>query len=260
MILSRKILFSVLNNLDKIVSGQFTEETVKLLLIDLREPAKAMLPFPEMDPKHIEARRRFIEVCDFIAHPNKDRGDLEKEIRAHAEKMADAFQLGGERWQAVTANRKTIHGGEIVNGLQLVLSLYLHTHGRLRLEKVVDAFRTHLDDLSLCIISILQDSVIQLNDNRGQAILNLVTHDQYYWLYCQVFGSRAETDARARTGGTGRFVLGFPVIVTNAKDHDHVLAEAPDGVTVDDIAQPDIVETYRGVDGRLCLRLAEDPS
>ncbi len=99
-------------------------------------------------------------------------------------------------------------------------------------------------DIGLCIISLLQDTFITLKKEHGYAILHILDYEGNFRLYYRVVGSTIEKKAQERTGGTGRILLGFPLIETYAENKDKIKLN-PEAKT------PDIIETYRDSNAEL---------
>ena len=254
-VLSRKTKASIEHCLAQVVDGTFAESTIKELMVDLRELARKF-PRDGGQPKYDKAFAHFLEVCDFVVHANRDRGVIEKNVRAHVEGLADALAKGdSEKWAKVSSVRNVIHGDELVAGMLGMTYLSLSPHDANPDTRGLERAFGRKSDIALCIISILQDSIIELKDGSGHALLHMVSFDGRYRLYYQVLNSKVEQDARARTGGTGRLILGFPVVVTNAEDIDHILPQLSEASPMlDDPVPPPVIETYRALDGVLHVR------
>jgi hypothetical protein len=263
-VLSRKTRLSIQRCVDSLVCGTFSELTIKELMIDLRELARSAPNIGLDDPKFQHVFLEFVDVCDFIAHSNRTKGIFEAKIREQAERMADALASGDERrWQEVTAVPLVANMETIVSGLLGTAFLFLTSFDKALTSTYLEPAYRRRDEIALCIISLLQDSVIQLKDNCGVAVLHVLTHDGLFRLYCRIHGSRIETDARSRTQGTGRVVIGFPVLVTMAPDTDRILPSYTSGFTQEisdrttSFTPPPVIETYRDASGKLCVRLID---
>jgi len=247
--LSRKIKIAIERNLKALVDKTYTESTIKELLIDLREIGKRIKHSSGEGPEMFDrAFSDFIDVCDCIAHSNRIKGVLEENIRRHVEKIAATLEEGGNRpFSDVSAVGRVLNGDAIVAAMLSTIFLYLSTYDKdFDRDQLLPVFEDKAD-ISLCIISLLQDSTIALKQGHGHALLHVLDHEGQYRLYCQVLGSSIERDARARTGGTGRLILGFPAILTNARNIDGLCFNQSDEI-------PKLIETYRGDDGRLHAR------
>jgi len=259
-VLSRKVKSSVERCLNEITSGSFTETTVKELMIDLRELARSAPQIGLDDPRFRNVFLDFVDVCDFIAHTNRTKGTFETKIREQCERMADALASGDQnRWNNVRNIPLVAEMDAIVSGMLGTSFLFLcHFDKTLSPSFLEPAYRRR-DEIALCIISLLQDSIIRLKNDRGVAVLHVLVHEGYFRLYCRVHGSRIETDARRRTYGSGRVAIGFPVLVTRAKDFDKLLPPYTPEIDPkgEHFTPPTLIETYRNPDGRLCIRILE---
>ncbi len=229
-------------------------------MIDLRELARSAPQIGLNDPKFRNVFMNFVDVCDFIAHTNRTKGLFESKIRKQSERMADALASGDQtRWDKVTNIPLVADMGSIVSGLLGTSFLCLCHFDKTLSPSFLEPAHRRTDEIALCIISLLQDSIIKLKDDCGEAILHVLVHEGYFRLYCRVHGSRIEADARRRTGGSGRVAIGFPVLVTQARDVDEVLPPyTPElGLLEEHFTLPPLIETYRNADGRLCVRVLE---
>lgn len=256
-VVSRKTRLSVERRLAEIVDGAFSEPAVKDLMVDLRELARAF-PQDGGQPRFDRAITHFLEVCDFIAHGTRDRGVIERTVRARVEGLSDAYVRGDDaKWAQFSSAQDVISGDELAAGLLgmafLVLSVGSPDLDRRPLQRAFERKR----DIALCIISILQDSIVELKSGAGQALLHIVSFEGRYRLYCQVLGSTLEQQARLKTGGSGHLILAFPVVATEAEDIDHVLPQLSEESPLFDgpPGPPPVVETYRAPDGLLHVRL-----
>jgi hypothetical protein len=260
-IFSRKIKLSIDRCLSDIYEDRFNEQTVKELLIDLRELAIVFRNMKGGEPKYDSAIAQFIEICDFIAHANRDRGVIENNIRSRIEKIAYALDHGGdEQLSEVTKVKDFINSDAIVGAMLAMAFNYLVSFKQnLSKDDLIPAWERK-NDIALCIISLLQDATIKLENKGGRAFLHVVSYEGHYRLYCSVFGSRVDQDAKTRTGGTGQIIIGFPVIVTYSPDIDGVLPEIISNweSLQKNIKPPPIIETFRGSDTLLHVRLIVD--
>lgn len=248
-VLSRKILKSVEDGIRCIKLGTFTETEIKALLIDLREVAKYMRDRLSSDTNYFTTQNRnFIEVCDFIAHASRDRGLIEGNVRRHVRRLHESLESSTiEDFQRIPVDG-------VLNANQMVLSLVAIAYFCLSSTDKsigIDYFREvqeRQSEIALCIISLLQDSFIELKEEEGYAALQLYPYNGLYRVYCRVLKSKMEREAQVRTGGKGRIVLGFPVVIGAAA------CTAAEELDVADNEFPfPIFETYR--DSELTLKL-----
>ncbi|MGB4062827.1 MAG: hypothetical protein WBK19_03260 [Azonexus sp.] len=232
-------------------SGRFTETDVKALLIDLREVAKYMRDRLSSETNEFTRKNKeFIEVCDFIAHASRDRGIIETNVRNHVQRLHAALETSTlEEFQNIPVEN-------VINANALVLALgglaffcFSSTDKDISNEFVSPLIERQ-SEIALCILSLLQDSIIELKDEEGFAALQLYPYEGTYHVYCRVINSRIEREAKSRTDGQGRVILGFPVMVSAAKS----LLSADDlGIEDSNFPFP-IFETYRDEQGNLALR------
>lgn len=256
-VLSRKALISVERNVEALLAGQFAEPTVKALLTDLRELARAAPTIGLDDPQFSGLFREFVEICDFLAHANRTKGLFEIKIREKAEEIAQAFDSADEsRLKSAMIFEPLISLDRVVAGmLSTSLLFLLQRNSGLPSDFLNPAFERR-DEIGLCILSLLQDSIIRLKRENGVALLHILSYEGRYRLYCAILGSKVEADARKRTGGTGSLVLGFPVIDTSIQNIDGVLADrkSADGLEIGSSEMPPLIETFREASGRLAVR------
>lgn len=257
IVLSRKVMLSVSRGVEALNRGQFDESVVKMLLYDLRELARAAPKIGLDDPKFASTFSDFVEICDFLAHSNRTKGLFERKIRQKAEEIAFAINSGDEdKFKAAMSFVPIVNIEQVVAGMLGTAALFL-------IKGLPDFSKNYLtaaferrEEIGLCILSLLQDTTIQLNDNAGRVIMNIISYDGRYRLYCRILGSRAQTDARIRAGGNGRLILGFPVIETSIKNLDGVLTDktGSHSYEVEEQGLPPLIETYRNTEGRLAVR------
>jgi len=256
--LSRKIKLSIQRNLNSLIDKTFDEQTIKELLINLREigneikssAGKSTEPNADAFDKTFS---EFIDICNCIAHSNRTRGgDLEKNIREHIEKIVSGLEEGGDRKLSdIMSVEQVISGDSIVAAMLASIYLYLSTYDKeFDTEKLEPVFEDKAD-ISLCIISLLQDTAITLKKDNGIALLQILVHEGNYRLYCRALNNPIERGARERTGGKGKFVIGFPVVVTSAKCEDALSFEE----NTDEL--PRLVETYRDKKNKLHVKFVD---
>lgn len=200
-ILSRKVRHSILEGIEMLRYGPFTERDVKALLIDLREITKYMVKALAADSNDFTALLRdFVEVCDFIAHASRDRGLVEKTVRTHVKLLHASLTLSPEQFARVPV-AQVLNANKLVLALAGVSSFALGNLEPKHRESDAKELQERQSEIALCILSLLQDSFISLKEEEGFGVLQLMPHDGRYRLYCRVVNSRIERDARARTGG-----------------------------------------------------------
>lgn len=245
--LSRKILHSVRDSIERLKSPYFDERDVKALLVDLRELAKYLknrLPGETTPFTHMNTE--FIDVCDFIAHASRDRGVVERNVRQHARLLYSKLETATvEEFTAVPVEG-VLNADALVTAMLGIAFLGLSSCDKSITAEFFSDIYKRKDEVALCILSLLQDLIIDLKEEEGFAFLHLMPHEGFYRLYCRVINSRIERESRARTGGSGRMSLNFPVAFSSAKCID----DLPDCATAE---LPPIFETYR--DEQMVLRV-----
>lgn len=213
-ILSRKIKMALDKNLRLIMEDRFSEESIKELLIDLREVAKLINNSDSTNSANERIKKSiqlFIDVCDTIAHQNRDRGVLKDYIVHNFSLIENSFKTDILEKEKM---RSPFSSDAIVSSLVGMIYFYgskSDTDFLINIEEVIK----RKDDIALCILSLLQDTVIDL-DNECKAFLYLECYEGKYILSCSILNSQTQRDARERTGGEGSVVFNFPIIKTNA--------------------------------------------
>ena len=254
---SRKIRASIERCLAELSEGQFGERTVKELLIDLRELGRKVAGERATAPGRAVAD--FVEVCDFVAHGNRDRGHTARFIRDQAESLADAIARGQHEPLSEWGVVDPVGGEQVVGAMLGVAWMYLRGFDPTPSQDTVNPLLEWQHEIALCMISLLQDSFIELESKKGIASLHVVSHEGFYRLYCRLYGSKINAEAQARMGGSGQVIVEFPVIITGAPDIDGVLPPTTSEWHELPAAPPDppIIEAYRANDGRLHVRIIE---
>lgn len=248
---SRKLVRSICSNIERVKHGTFDERDIKELLIDLRELAKYVKQrLAGESSDFTKAILQFIEICDFVAHAHRDRGVVEQNIRQHAKALNTAFPTATLEEFSALPVANVINTDTLVSALIGIAYLGLSSENKTISSDYFSPVAANKDDVALCILSILQDSIIELDENEGYAILHVMPYEGKYRLYCTIINSRIEREFRERTGGTGRFFMGFPVIVSDALCVDDI----PSG---DPVGLPQIVETFRDSENRLRVRVVK---
>jgi hypothetical protein len=98
---------------------------------------------------------------------------------------------------------------------------------------------------------------VMLRDGKQGANLYIHVHEGTYRLYCQVFGFDLQERIPGRIGETQITALRFPLVVTDTPALDGLLPNTKGGLTIHAHGIPPLVETYRGEDGRLYVKLAD---
>lgn len=250
-ILSRKVLYSIRYGVECLKNGIFTEKDIKMLLVDLREMTKHfdLCITSTSDKEFTKAIKNFFEVCNFVAHASRDRGIVENLVRDHALKLRANLDKTLEDFSEIPVNA-VLDADMIATSLIFVAFQAIRSSDHtLNQECFFPLIHEQRTEIALCILSLLQDATIKLKDDEGFGFLHLMQHNGFYRLYCRLLNSRIELDARKSTGGSGRFVLGFPVMLSSARCLDTSIF--PESITT---TLPPIYETYRDTAYNLQLR------
>jgi hypothetical protein len=246
-LMSRKIRKSITDGINALRFEPFTERDVKALLIDLRELTKyvrsRLLSETNDFTDHFA---EFIEICDFIAHASRNRGLVETIVRENIRAITASLGLTPSEFPNITFKR-VLNANQFVGTLASVASFAMGS-----LPDPLKELHERQSDIALCILSILQDSIITLKDSEGLGVLQLLPYEGKYHLYCQVHQSKIEQEAKARTCGTGKISFGFPIMISTAECAD------PDILACNHESFPaPIFETYRDQNSHLHLRIVE---
>lgn len=252
LVLPRKISRSILEGIEVLCSASFTEKDVKALLIDLREPAKYLKGSLDTND-YTNHLNDFIEVCDFMAHASRDRGLIEKTVRNHVKNLHTKPNLTSDKFAKLPIAR-VLNADDIVLALAVVSAFVLDRLDKQNQTIQKEIIEERRPDIGLCIMSLLQDSFICLKEG-GYGVLQLMPYEGKYRLYCQVHQSIIEREAKDRTGGKGKLILGAPVMISSAKCIDPAILSCDH-----EVFPFQIFETFR--DKKLCLqvRAVEDAS
>jgi hypothetical protein len=258
MLLSRKIWHSVNRNVQTLLQGTFDESNIKELLIDLREFSLMLLKSGayDQDSAMKGKAKAFIDLCHFVAHSNRDQGTFEDRIREQAQRLADALSANDdEAWRLANETYRVSTDRTITELLLCNALLLLQKYdSAITLDSLAPAFMRHAE-IGLCVISLLQDSLIELKQDSGYALLSLMKHEGKLRLYCTLRKSKIQKSLSAQHKKPVKISYGFPVIATSASDIDGILNEAPTFLTTSGNTWPSIlVETYRDADNALRIR------
>jgi hypothetical protein len=258
--LSRKTKISIARNLQSLIDKTYDERCVKELLIDLREISNRII---KGDPNSRTTRieqfdqifKDFVDICNCITHPNREiSGVLEKNIRRHIKKMAQGLNQNQENVSPADFMKvdTVITEDSIVSAMLASIYLYISKYDSTYTREQLNPVFEDKANVGLCVISLLQDTIIKLSEDKGIAILHVMDHEGQYRLNCRVLGSSIDKDSREMTRGVGHVSIGFPVVVTNAKNIDNLK------FNLCSKKLPPLIETYRGEDKNLHVRFIED--
>lgn len=250
-VISRKVLHSICAGVDLIRTARFDETHIKLLLIDLRELARYFATRPKMEENIVftKANKNFIDVCDFIAHASRNQGVMERMVREQVQRFHALPDAATVQDALDIPIYGVLRSDALVTSMAGIAYLALGATDRDRSADFLSAFATNSTEIELCIMSLLQDSMLRLKNGDGFASLHIQPRDGVLKLYCNVFDTKVEQDARRRTAGPGRLALSFPVMRSTVPFLDH-----PEFIFSTDVLSPAIYETHRTNTGRLVLR------
>lgn len=267
MFLSKTIFFNIESAIKSILDNTFTERDIKLLLVELRELCryhiieikKISAPMTlknSMDENFLKILEDFAEVCDFIFHNNRKRGIIEKNIRKYIDKLNDNIEANSTEPNPTIESFININS--VIMCLLVMITIYLDKYNSKFDIKIIEKIiKEKINDIALCIMSLLQDHVIKLDKESGLAVLEFYTYENKYRLYCRVFNSIIEQNTKKRVaGGKGQIQIGFPVVISQIETIDNTI-ESLDGIGMVytppefGIIIPSPVETYRDSNNNL---------
>lgn len=244
-ILSRKVRKSIRVGIETLEAGKFTEHDLKTLLIDLREIAKYLRPAISDRADFNKMLSDFTEVCDFVAHSSRTYGLVQKAGNVHLKALSSRLELPVDEFTNLPV--PSYIDADVFSGIIFVVAgLALKD---LSQDRIAASAKKCQDDVALCVMSLLQDSNVRFKDNEGLGVLHLMPYEGKYRIYCQALGSKMEQEAKARTGGAGKVIFGFPVVISSVRCED------PDILGCDFGTDPaPIFETYRDENSILRMR------
>lgn len=246
-----KVYKSILENYNLIKSKRYTEKNIKDLLIDLRFVATTNRKVFR-NSKFEEDLNEFIDFCNFIAHPIKDRGFIAKRIIENINLLKESlidpngliqFQNGKLYFDKL----KTYSSSNYVTYMLTMIFLVLqNTISQYELQNVLDS---ESKDISLCILSLLQNSVIELDkQDTEKATLMLNSNNNYLFLYSVIYSEKIDIQLKESefNPNTNSSLFLLPTVTS---DISHIK------VNQTNREQPQFYETYRDSFGKLNLRL-----
>ena len=242
---------SILENYNLIKSKRYTETNIKELLMDLRIVATRTKQNFKDSPFEKDINE-FIDFCNFIAHPIKDRGFIAKRIIENInlleESLIDPKELiQFEDGQTYFDKLKTYSSSNYITYMLTMIFLVLQDKiSQSELEAVLEA---ESKDIALCMLSLLQNSIIEL-DEKGveKAVLILNSNEEYLCLFSIVYSEKINNQLKES---------GFN---PNANSSLFLLPTVTSDVSQIKVHQtnrdyPQFYETYRDSIGKLNLRL-----
>lgn len=257
LVLSRKINLTINRNLQSIMEDSFSEREIKELLVDLRQLARQFISNISLDSvnkdiheeKYLKQIKLFVDICDSIAHPNRDRGFLRDKIIENLQSIQAHLNSGEIKFE------KAIVADSIVGALLGMINLYIISFDK-NFYFDIKKIYSRKDGIALCIISLLQDVVVMRlclkkdHDNKEcvsctSASLYFEKYEERFILSCHVVKPKISYNRQQLNLGQESVSFNFPLIMTNFK--------ANLDFTVDQYSRsiPAIVEIVRGDDNLL---------
>lgn len=228
-ILSEKTGQSINRVLQKIESRTFTEDDIKLLMLDVRELGREIDTSAPTDNRFAGPFHPFVQIADSVAHTNRDRGGLKKRLAdyvqdsiAHLRKFAtlDEFIAAGGKLKAVGA----LDCHQAALAMLALATMYLQRLGIPDRPGVIRLPPYIVWEISLCFISLLQGSIFFIG-NDSIAIFRIVVHRGIYRLYANLYDAELKNEMRRLLV---RVDSGASVVVATTRciDVDHVAARS----------------------------------
>lgn len=164
--------YSIINILNKVEDGNFDQDDIKILLIDIRELTGGA-----------EADLR--EIANFIAHPKRNRGLVFKELMKVYEHIYNTLDDSWGCYSDFDIVKTLIRGEGLINQL-------VNTIGKFNLFR--DSFQCiklleRSQEISICIVGLLTDAKIMVNGDPIKLCLNVIP-PQSVSLLCNVSVSK----------------------------------------------------------------------
>ncbi len=250
---SENVKKSVANLAQKVANGDFLESDIKALILDLREFArqkqKAYIvkqksnnksPLTGEDGEFLQLYSDFVDLADFIAHPNREQGVL------HDKMVQNALVLA----QAARENRRPTpqENAKCWWATYFCFMMLLCTEGFLQIELSENfnkKFSAQHPDIELCILLLLQDTRITLKGGLGFVLNNIRPANGKFNLSARLFGSEANGILQAKLDQD--VLIQYSVIFTEA-------SVPADFVVPDHADFPPVYEGYRNHLNQLRIR------
>lgn len=187
---------SILENYYILQNKQYTEKHIKELLIDLRFIANQTKNIFKKSPFEKDMSE-FIDFCNFIAHPIKDRGYMAKRINQNITLLQQSL-IKPER--LITIENGDLYFDQlksysVINYVTYMFSLiYLVLIEDIEQEELQKVHTSEVNDVSLCMLSLLQTSILELdNKDVDKSVLILNSNKTSLFLYSIVFSEKINT-------------------------------------------------------------------
>lgn len=246
-----KIYKSILENYTLIKSKRYTEKNIKELLIDLRFVATTSRKTFKSSPFE-EDLNEFIDFCNFIAHPIKDRGYIAKRITENINLLEESLidpkgLIQFENGTPYFDKLKTYSCSTYITYMLMLIFLVLQN--KISQHELNNVLESESKDISLCILSLLQNSVIELDkQDTEKAVLMLNSNGNYLCLYSIIYSDKINFRLK-ESGFNSNADSSFFLLPTVTSDISKI--------KVNQISRerPQFYETYRDSNGKLNLEL-----
>lgn len=242
---------SILENYNLIKTKRYTEKHIKELLIDLRLIANLSKKSFKSSPFE-EGVNEFIDFCNFIAHPIKDRGFIAKRILENIDLLKqslinpkDIVQF--ENSKMYFDKLKTYPVSNYITYIFTMLFLVLQKD--ITQKELETVSKQESKDISLCLLSLLQNSIIELDKKDiEKSVLILNSNEDYLFLYSVIYSEKINIQLK-ESGFNPNADSSLFMLPTISSDISHI--------KVDQINRehPQFYETYRDAYGNLDIRL-----
>lgn len=240
----------------KIADGNFIEDDIKALVLDLREFARnkhtaykneikdqSKIISLEENKEFYSLYGGFLDLADFVAHPNKNQGTLHDKMVENS----DALTLAARENRLPTREERPT----VVEAQYYAFILILCIEGFLK-NPLPENFRKkiieNVNDIELCLLLITQDSRITLKGERGFALLNIRPVDGKFNLSARLFGS--EGHGLLQASRNQEVITDFTLIPSNAPVFEGFEAPAFNVI-------PPVFEGYRDQENKFKIRLIQ---
>lgn len=242
---------SIWDNYNLLKNKQYTEKHIKELLIDLRFVANHVKKSFENSPYENDMNE-FIDFCNFIAHPVKHRGFMVNRIVANIDLLQQSLMdpseyIVSEYGDLYFDQLKTYPVGKYVQYIFTILFITLK--GDTTEEELTRVSVSEEKDVSLCILSLLQTSILELDKKDvDKAFLILNSNNEFLNLYSVIYSEKINNQLmESGFNPLADSSLFLVPAATSSITHIKVHQTNKDN--------PRFYETYRDNTGKLKLRL-----
>lgn len=245
---------SISENYKLIKNKQYTEKNIKELLIDLRFVATTTRSYFKNSPFE-DNMSEFIDFCNFIAHPIKDRGFIAKRIKENIELLQESLinpkdLIEFEDGQAYFDKLITYSADNYVTYIFTMIFIVLENSiSQSELEKIA---KSESKDIVLCLLSLLQHSIIKLDKKDTEyadaAVLMLNSNDGYLSLFSVIYSEKINNQLK-ESGFNPQADSSLFLLPTVTSSISHIKINQVNR------NHPQFYETYRSHNGELKLRL-----